>query len=250
MKIRTVLAAAALLAAAGGEAAAQTSTRTFENFCRVGAIRTCASVTVTTTWDPVAGVTRVELRLRNLQGSHGADNTGGGGITRFGLIAPRIQGASGLTVTGADGAGTVGAPAGNWTMDNRMVEGPVTFSTTTTTAEGGVQGCNVHPSAVQSYFQTCGTGWVVFTFTTTNRWNAADAQIAWKVYSAAADGGTYYACRTDNDPTWGEFCEAVDPTVTPEPASMVLLGTGLMGLAGYARRRRRKLDGDDDESTS
>lgn len=240
MTIRTVLAAVALLAAAGGEAAAQTSTRTFENFCRVGAIRTCATVVVTTTWDPVAGVNRVELRIRNLQGTHAADNTGGGAITRFGLIAPQIRGAAGLTVTAEGGAGTKGSPAGNWSITNRMVEGPVTFSTTTPTAEGGVQGCNVHPGTVQSYFQTCGGGWVVFRFTTTNRWNAADAQIAWKVYSAAADGGTYYGCRTDNDPTWGEFCEAVDPTVTPEPASMALLGTGLLGLAGMARRRRRR----------
>lgn len=249
MKIRTVLAAVALLAAAGGEAAAQTSTREFENYCRVGSIRTCATVRVVTTWDPVAQVTRVELWLRNLQGSHPADNTGGGAITRFGLIAPAIRNPAGLTVTGEDGAGTVGAPAGSWTISNRMVEGPVTFSTTTTTAEGGVQGCNVHPGSVQNYFQTCGGGWVVFRFTTTNQWNAADAQIAWKVYSAAADGGTYYACRTDNNPTWGEFCEAVDPTVTPEPASMALLGTGLLGLAGFARRRRRR-DAQDEERSS
>lgn len=242
MTIRAVLAALALVAAAGGQAQAQTSTREFENYCRVGAIRTCASVRVVTTWDPVAGVTRVELWLRNLQGTHPSDNTGGGAITRFGLIAPGINNPRDLTVTAEDGAGTVGSPGGQWTINSRMVEGPMTFTTTTTNAEGGVQGCSVHPGAVQSYFQTCGGGWVVFRFTTTNRWSAADAQIAWKIYSAAADGGTYYACRTDNDPTWGEFCEAVEPTVTPEPASMALLGTGLLGLAGIARRRRRRGD--------
>lgn len=239
MRTRTVLLGAALLLLSGSEAHAL-STQPFDNYCRVGAIRTCASVRVLTTWDPVAGVTRVQLWLRNLQGSHPTDNTGGAPITRFGLTDPQIRWPSALTLTAVEGAGVVGNPGQFWSINNRMIEGPVSFATTTTTAEGGVMGCNVFPAGVQNYFQTCGTGWVVFSFTTRNQWDAASSQVAWKVYTTAADGKTYYACRSENDPTWGEFCEAVEPTVTPEPASMALLGSGFVGLAAYARRRRRR----------
>ena len=35
------------------------------------------------------------------------------------------------------------------------------------------------------------------------------------------------------------FNNTPDPTITPEPSSMTLLATGLIGLFGVARRRRK-----------
>jgi hypothetical protein len=48
------------------------------------------------------------------------------------------------------------------------------------------------------------------------------------------------AIATDPGENWHGFTVGADAvSVTPEPASLVLMGTGLAGVAGFARRRRK-----------
>lgn len=215
----------------------------FGNICRVGAVKTCAGVRVTTQWDDAAGLNRVQLFVRNLQGgpSWVDDQTGGSLITVIGLTAPRITGAANLTVTTLGSVLDHNAAGSRWTISNQGINTPVQFSIEASGYKdhiGAIRGCDPATAAPFSYFMTCGSagysGWVVFSFTTTNYWTADQAQVGFKT-RYARNSTVDLECRTDypaNDP---HYCQ----TVTPEPITTVLLGTGLVGLGGFGLRRRR-----------
>ena len=247
MRRRIVMALAVLATTATVNARADI--KDFTNYCTTAALHTCASVQVETIPNGSGG-TIVVMRVRNLQGTLAMDNTGGGIITKIALSAPTITGASNLTVTTQGSVGVVGNPASFWQITNTNVGGPVAFSASTNTQlggiapakylRGGIMGCDNAYVVPTSYFQTCGatSGWVEFSFTTTNSWSAKDAQIAWHTDAVVYNNGGYKNCRTLDPVGAWEHCQGV--AVTPEPITMTLLGTGLASLGGVGLIRRRK----------
>lgn len=221
------------------------SVREFLNYCSTGSIRTCASTRVETIWDPVMGVTRVNLMIRNLQGWLFADNSAGSAITRVALTAPTLVNPRGLAVTTVGDAAAVGSPQNYWQIRDWPLEGNTEFLAMTSTGtnpgpvEGGIMGCHLLTMVTPAnFFRTCGSGgWINFAFLTTGMWDASTTEIAWAVIKTNADG-TNHLCRSDDPLT----CNVPPVTTTPEPASIFLLGSGLAGLAAMKRKRQARLE--------
>lgn len=218
----------------------------FDNYCVTGAIQVCASVRI----QSMAG--HLSMQVWNLQGTLGSVNT----ITSVGLYhlgAPAFAG----TVSSYDvnyvQSGHNTDIKSYWTTggatDIKTLGGKNTELALGTSGNNGVTGC-VNPGGKNSHhWSTCnsfpGVPYVQFDFNFANnaqfdltgtqlRWHSTQVPVAGSLKCDTGGFGDYPPCVGSNGGGGGN--------VAPEPMSLVLLATGLVGIGGGALRRRRKAE--------
>jgi len=222
-----------------------------------GSFKSCHSVSLATFWD--GSNTHVTVSVMNLNGST-LGNTLGDNMPTSGLFFLRFYGQSanigthgggvGDLTTATGGSSGTAAPWG-WSTANNTGADANTYGVLKLDGNTGgarrIGGCVTIPASPATntpVVASCGTA-VVMTFSVGANFNAG--QLDGMNFQARANGsgGTpNVQCYTNqNYATAGGACSydnASPVTVTPEPMSIALLSTGLIGLTGVGLRRRKK----------
>lgn len=221
--------------------------------CTPGALHSCLGLEIIT-----SGVfsgssrvgTNVSIRIHNLGGQYGLDNSiwsgladvqfwgngGGRGPSQSGWAAPSYTG-------GASGS------VGSWlwqSQGNGNMLAQVDMNDHGTPEYLG--GCAAPGLfALHGVFaNTCSSpSWVTLSFTTADIYDAGNFQTVYvDVVGDAGNGTTQGICESNSrafGPAPGYYanCEVIaTANVTPEPVSIALMGTGLLGIGGFVRRRK------------
>lgn len=217
--------------------------------CGGDTFATCAAVSI-----DVVG-SSVTVRVWNLSGNTAATY---GTNTWSGTIFNGIGFYNTGSVSAVLGSLSVSGPArpgdtpGNWKLKNGGSTGftmDFNADAAKTGNHGIASGCATSgqlPSGPDLYMNPCNNGlgnvnnYTTFTFQITGSWDPSTSDFALRGINGPGGIGNATECFT------GETALGGPPTcvtVTPEPVTMTLLATGLMGMggAGFIRRRKQKL---------
>lgn len=242
-KVLFGVAAAALLVPAGANADWNYT------ICAPGAAApaytACASANVSFMPTVTGGQILLKVKNTGLFYNNAEYNTWGYAITGIGIEAPTVPNPDLVGVSTIGAVENVGNAQNDWNFSTNIDGFFVEAGASSTGANGGIWGC--YGTAGGSYFRTCGDGeWVQFAFSTSaTEWAPAEGSRVWLAMRGQSGyEGDSYRCSDDPAASNGADCYFSDgdggvDTTTPEPISLVLLGSGLLGLAGVRSRRRR-----------
>jgi hypothetical protein len=160
-----------------------------------------------------------------------------GSLTIDGGVGALIPSTLSASTTSISPGGTIIALGSSGGLSSVSAFSPITFSSLFTFIVGGT------PVGGEQLFSFAfGTG--TETFDVNSVYVAPNGSLMF--YGVLSDGiladntpGSYIL--TPNNSADGSFSSTLDATPTPEPSSLILLGTGLAGAAGLLFRKRRKL---------
>jgi hypothetical protein len=237
--VRSALVTVSALALSG-PAAAQTETFNFDNYCVMGSWQVCASVRLTSTGNTL------KMQVWNLEGMLGLTHT----MTKIGLYhsgsffdwqreVSSWNARHYLTST------TYNTITNYWSEQRasgiETLAGISLELSEGTQGNTGIAGCQALPGGTK--WRTCNSfdnaPFVQFTFTFRNNqhFSLNNVELRWHSQQTGYDRNGSVKCDTGGA---GDYPDCIPPTVVPEPATMVLLGTGMAGVLGAARRRRNK----------
>jgi hypothetical protein len=208
----------------------------WDNYCINDAFVVCASVRITVTGETL------KMQVWNLEGSYLNGTAQGQAHT---ITAIGLYHTGGWTGTGSLSSVTQGAAniTNSWKASGNEIKtlGGIDVSLAgATRGNAGINGCTPLPGGEK--WQTCipdGDPYVEFTFELKG-WDSAehhasDFELRW--HSKQVNGEYSLKCDTGGYGDYGP-CTAV-----PEPFTVALLGSGLVGMGGFALRRRKKGSG-------